>query len=580
VSRSTDMPRRRRTDEGFSLLEVVVAIGVVVTVLVALLPQLIVGMKSTNTARQVTQAKGIAQGELERMRSLPFHIARDAGEFIDVLDYYFANVTPGGTPTCTTGGQFTEPQTGWSGYVSAAATRCSYEPAGAFYRSVRPTVAAPGLGRFVVVTDAQFLSSTLPPQPVTPPVGYTNGTTGKDVPPATQIGVTLTVFRADHATLRPVTTYTQIERRESAPVRLDGKAIVKAVEVGSVTSSAGPLSFTAGLLDLTGTLSTANEVTASQAATSAGLSSGVQDSGASATTLAPPAVNSLATTKPAGALSVGGCEYACWGATQVGPVYATAQNGLPQAGSPTAPLATMVTDAANFGFSVGNSNLSKYMPGLALIPPLVRLDTIAAPVPSGLSGCAPGAGGQTSYVTASGYLNTTAPNDATAPSTVDSCAVARTTPVSLFPTVFAPRGVVRITLTRASARCRVQGSAHAASASYDYQAVVEYWNGLGYVQAATVVPGATTDPLAAVPLTTPVGVGHVLGDYIAAWSSLTAGQVTSKQGSGAAEVGLPGIVTIATQPVRQDAADPTVADPTSGVSLTVGALSCSAEDAR
>ncbi|MDX6252923.1 MAG: hypothetical protein QOF10_6283, partial [Kribbellaceae bacterium] len=266
-------------------------------------------------------------------------------------------------------------------------------------------------------------------------------------------------------------------------------------------------------------------------------------------------------------------------ATRVGPVFATADDALPRAGSPTAPLQAMVTGVANFGFSIGNSNLSRYVPGLALTPPLVRLDAVT-PVPSGLTGCAPGADGQLSYVTASGYLHTTAATDAVAPTTVDACAVARTTPVSLFRTAFAPLGVIRVQLTRASARCRIQGSAHAAIASYDYQAVVEYWNGTAYVQAATVVPGATTDPLDAVLPTTPVGGGHVLGDYVASWSSLIVGQVTSKQVTGIAEVVLPGIVTIATQPVRVDTVDPLLADPTSGVSLTIGALNCSAEDAR
>jgi hypothetical protein len=68
-------------------------------------------------------------------------------------------------------------------------------------------------------------------------------------------------------------------------------------------------------------------------------------------------------------------------------------------------------------------------------------------------------------------------------------------------------------------------------------------------------------------------VGHVLGDYIASWSSLTTDKVT---GTGA-KVTLPGVVTIATQPVRGTTGAP---DPSSGVSVTVGAVSCSAEDAR
>src|SRR5213592_2924075 len=122
--------------------------------MVALLPQLIVGMRATGTARLVTQAKGVAQGELERMRDLPFYVSTAAGG-VDVLDTYYPRRTATSpAPTCATGsGQPNEPQpSSWSGYVSPTATRCTYEPgydvwrasgrAGAFYRSVRPVVTA------------------------------------------------------------------------------------------------------------------------------------------------------------------------------------------------------------------------------------------------------------------------------------------------------------------------------------------------------------------------------------------------------------------------------------------------------
>jgi len=571
VSRSADPATN---DDGFSLVEIIVAIGVLMTVMVALLPQLIVGLRSTGAARLVTQAKGVAQGELERMRALPYYVAKSANG-VDVLDTYYPRRTETSpAPVCVTGGLLNEPHAGWSGYVSPTATRCSYEPAGAFYRGVRPVVTAPNLGRLVMVTATQFLSSAVPPQPITPNVGYDSQVADKDAPPSKLIGVTITVLRPNHGKLQPITTYTQIHERGAFTQRVRVEANAKVVEIGSVTTDAGALAFTAGQLALSGTTSNAVITTANLAATTAGLASGVQTSGATGSVFAPPTAATAASLRPAGQLPVGGCAYACWGDTYVGPLSATVDDGLPRAGTTTVPLQTMLTDVtANSGFTVGNTAAGGYLPALDLTGALVRLDPTAPPVPSGITGCGTGTGGVVSYVTASGYLLTTSGGDLTTPYRAESCAVARSTAISVLPTSFAPLGILRIELTRASARCRVDGSTHVPSTTYDYRAVVQYWNGIAYVTAATIVPGTTTDPLAAVPLTTPVGVGHVLGDYIASWSSLTTDKVT---GTGA-KVTLPGVVTIATQPVRGTDGAP---DPSSGVSVTVGAVSCTAEDAR
>ena len=185
-----------------------------------------------------------------------------------------------------------------------------------------------------------------------------------------------------------------------------------------------------------------------------------------------------------------------------------------------------------------------------------------------------------SYVAATGYVRTTAVGDLSAPGTVEGCAVARASSISLFPTSFAPRGVVLIELRRASARCLVQGSAHTASATYDYEAVVQYWDGVQYRTGGIVTPATMTDPLDAVDLaTTSVGGSRVLGDYIASWSLLTGPEVISAETAGVASVKLPGVVTIASQPVRIGVT-PSDVDLTSVMSVAVGALSCSAHDAR
>jgi len=245
-------------------------------------------------------------------------------------------------------------------------------------------------------------------------------------------------------------------------------------------------------------------------------------------------------------------------------------------------MQALVTDTASNGVSFGNSSPAEYRPELKLTPPLLRLHPGAVAAPSGIStGCVPGGSGTSSYVAAGGYLRTTAITDLVAPSVVESCAVARASSISLFPTEFAPNGVVVVELTRAMTRCTVSGAAHTPSVALDYSAVVKYWNGSAYQTLPTISPSTSTDPLDAVNLsTTSVGDGRKLGDYIASWSSLlnSDSEIPKTTTNGVAQVKLPGVITIASQPTRLGVAP--ALDATSVVSVAIGALGCLAEDAR
>jgi hypothetical protein len=138
-----------------------------------------------------------------------------------------------------------------------------------------------------------------------------------------------------------------------------------------------------------------------------------------------------------------------------------------------------------------------------------------------------------------------------------------------------------VELTSAQARCTVQTLAHTAAVSYDYQAVVKYWDGSQYRSLATISPGMSTDPLEDLDLSTiSVGDGKMLGDYIASWSSLMSAEIPRTAADGLAQVTLPGIITIASHPVRPDPNSPDGLDATSVVSVAVGALGCLAEDRR
>lgn len=579
MSRSAEPQRPAGAGAGFSLIEIVVSLGILSLILVAVLPQLVVGIQATDAARGVSQAKGVAQGQLERMRHLPFHIARDAGDYRDVLDYYFRNLNAGAAPACTSGSKLVVPTAASTGYVAPGSTRCSYEPSsGAFYRTVTTTQAVAGMSGYTTVIDAQFLSGATPPVAVTPPVGYNSQTTGKDSPAAAQLGVTVTVLQHRRGLVKPITSYTQIAKRLPSTSRVRSEADARVLDIGSVKADRVPVSLSAGVVNLAAGVSFASTAAANLAATTAGLATGETGEGASRTLSAPPAVDAATTVGPAGTLAGAGCAYACWGASSSPQLALTAANGIPTVGSSTAPAQVLLADTTNDVLSFGNAaSDADYKTELKLDPPLVRMDTTAPPVGSGLSGCAVGAGGASAYVSAGGYLTTTSSSST---SNVESCVVGRATAVELFPTTFAPHGVVKLELTQASVQCLVQGSTHTATVAKDYAAVVSYWDGNGYTTAATVAPGQTTDALDSVPLTTSVGGGMTLGDYISSWSALTSDQVVTVSSSGLARVQVPGVVKIVSQPVRALAGTPGSDDDTSAVSLTVGALSCKAQDAR
>jgi prepilin-type N-terminal cleavage/methylation domain-containing protein len=586
VFRSLKTPAR---DRGFTLIEVVVAIGILMIVVAALLPQLVVGIRANGVARTVSQAKGVAQGQLDRMRNLPYHVSPAAGDYRDVLDFYYRNLTPAGTATCPSTGPEIVPQTSWSGYVAAGAARCRYEPAsGPFYRSVEVVPASAGSGGFTVVVDTQFLSGTTPPSAVTPVAGYNTQSTGNDTPAASQIGITVTVVYTDRGEVHPVTTYSQLADQPETTVRVKSEIDVTTLDIGSETTLNGPITYSAGLLKLAGSLTYASTVGGNINATTAGLASGDKASGASSAVAAPPATAASTVTAGPGSLSAG-CSLGCWGGTQVDLGVVTSEQGLPTAGSQSAPMQALLTNPGLSGLKFGNSAGNNYRGSLDLDPPLVQLDSNATSSASGLApGCTVGSSGAASYVTASGYLTTTDDLNMASPTTVDACATARAANISLFPTDFAPRGVVQIRLRRAVARCLVSGSTHSATASSDYEAVVRYYDGSSYVSLPTVSPTNTDDPLDSVDLDTlSVGSGKQLGDYIASWSSLLSSEVISTQQTGLAEVQLPGVVTIASQPVRSgltlldpDNLTSPLIDPTSVVSLTMGAVSCSALDER
>src|SRR4051794_11546119 len=102
-----------------------VAITLVSLAAAGSIPLLIVGMKAANTSKLNTQAKNLSQQRMESMRDLPYHVDRQNGPYVDLLDIYYTNVSA----TTTTHTRVGETETGH--WVSGGAS--SPAPSGAFY---------------------------------------------------------------------------------------------------------------------------------------------------------------------------------------------------------------------------------------------------------------------------------------------------------------------------------------------------------------------------------------------------------------------------------------------------------------
>ncbi len=573
-------------DTGFTMVEVLVCLSILGVIAAAVVPQLITGIKSNDRAKVFSQAKGVAQSQTEEMRNLPFYVAPEAGDYLDVLDRYYRGVTAdlaAPTVSCGSPGAWTVPTVGWSGYVAASGSKCSWEPAAPFYRNVQLK------GDFAVITDTRFLSDSTPPVTVTAPAAYDSRATGRAAPPASQLGVTVTVLPRTGTITTPVRSTTQIGRSDRPVTRVRSSVDVAAVQLGTTTVDNAPLSLSSGLVNLAGSLSSTSDASASLAAALTGLATGSQAGGAAATAASPPTttVNPTTVTDPAalpGSLDAG-CSLACWATTQVAKAFTVSSaSGLPNVGSPTAPAQVKLVSALNNGLTLRAGAGAVYRPelglavgtqGLARLSPLRagerrRCPADARSVAAVSRSVARRRGGSKPRV-----RGPRRPRPA-----VTACGAAAASAVSVLPTLTAPDGILRVTLSRASARCEVAGATHTASSTYDYAALVEYWNGLSYT-TVPIVKGAATDPLAAINLqTTSVGGGKVLGDYVSSWSSATTASVTTNTTAGVSSVRIPGVVNVTTVPVRTLSAPATGPDPASAVSVAVGNVSCSALDAR
>lgn len=572
------------------MLEVVVAIAIFGVVMAAVGPQMIGSMRASGTAKLVSQAKGVLQGQLDAMRTLPFRVSPSAGDHRDLLDTYYRDLAPpAGVPAC---GAETpnEPLATWTGYVSGFdSARCSYEQtAGAFYRKVIGPGTAGLPPRFAVVLNTTFVAATVTPTVLAPKIGYTSQLAGADRPPSSQVGVTATVLYSVHGRWKPITAYTQIASRTASETRIKLDARATAVEIGAGMVSGESITMAGGQLELNGSLSTTSQARANLSAFGAASSVTGRREGAALAVQAPYA-NPLPEYADAGDLA-SACTATCWAPSSIPSFIAAADNGLPRVGVPgvpglLTPVQTQVPETlTRTGFQFRAE--SPVLPGLSST--LVSMDPLGAgsagtPV-TGLYNCAFPMTTAASHLAGSGFINSTDETASASPLSVESCAGAHADVIRVLPTSFAPEGLLRIT-ARSAARCRVAGLAHTPSAEVSYRAEVQYWTwtpgvygisaGHGeYLSAGIITPDTTSDPLAAISLSTPVTDTEVLGDYIESLTGLTRDRLFVAATGHTAEVTIPALVAVQTRPVAG------AGNPGTAVSVAVGAASCRAEDNR
>lgn len=595
------MSDRRATDDGFTLVEIMVALGIFLVVMTAVLPLMVAAVKGAASAGQATEQKGVVEGQFERMRNLPWHVAPNAGQFIDVLDRYYPNRTaPTATVNATACAGF--PASGWTGYVQTSA-RCSYEPAygdathpNAFYRTVE-TVDPEGPGAYLVVTDVQFLTSVAPvspasysPAPVAVPSGYDTTQQGSDTPISQEVGVTVTAFDLRSSTPKPFTDYTQIAEDVRSPKRVQAVAETAAIELTGVTRQGTSVGVTAGSLDLNGFLAKLSSASGRLSAVEArqgsndpvGLQAGPFT--ASAPAKLPPAVGTEAgdLTTPAQ------CDFICWGTTwysgqtTTSDVTVSSTNGLPLVGSSTAPVQAGIQGGIPAGSTaLGFSNTPvaerEYYRRADLGLVTDSLVTVASTATS-LSGCGASGSGE---ALGRGYVNTSA-------TTVTSCAETGASTVSLFPTKDRPAGVLDVKLDYARTSCSsAHGGARSAVATYSVT-VTAHGPGGGTLSKTfkdTDSQTARDDAVTALLDYSVVG-GLPLDQYVASLTPAVA--TTSTTVASTASASVPAALTLVSTDMRnKEPYDPSGSattsythDEDSTFTLRLGAVSCQALDAR
>jgi len=187
---------------------------------------------------------------IEQMRDLRFHVDRQNGPFLDLLDIYYTNASAAGTTTVvTTGGG---PLTGKN--VTSGAT--AGEPTVPFYRVTTGPI--PGATSFSQVIDSQFLApdGTV----VTPAAAYDSQTVGADLAPSLMVGVTVITSWTYGGKVKTFRTYTRMTDGRPQLPAIQSQSRAVAVDITSTAADGTTLELQGGLARLDGAQSSGSSV--------------------------------------------------------------------------------------------------------------------------------------------------------------------------------------------------------------------------------------------------------------------------------------------------------------------------------
>lgn len=602
----------QRDADGFTLIEVIVAMVIIGLVAAAAVPLLITTARATQLSKLNTIAKNLNQLRLDAMRNLPFHVDVQNGAYVDMLDYYYHDLsaTPttlpytisgAGAANCTVSGQWVDAGTPAAGAPPLPYYQTTFNPVCGFPAGAEQTI--PSTAGFTQTVYTQFLTSALPVPGVVPDTtltsqGYNSQLAGKDVPPSLSVGVTVISRWSAYGTAHNYRSYTEIAASGVATPLISSRAQATALLISShaertVTSdpsTAAILRMSAGAVQLAGSQSNSSSVALQgEGAYAEEVGTGRID-GAQANLAAPPNPSSVPDASATSTtLGTTGCNSGGWaqlGPTAVHDLSATTASGLPVSPTDvgTGGAVQAEVDANGGGACAGLAFANQLNAAVPTDPKLALSATNAMVLLRDTTGAGAELAGRAS-LNASSSAGVAGSISATA-------ATSSTTYVAIFPGLsFVPAGVstcgsgtqscgsglVNVFLRAASLSCQ-SGTAPSVS----YQGYVTYWTTTGWHSVTIDWSGAAgSDPLAGVDLSQQVstysGSPVRLSDYISSWSTGRS-LATVSGGASGNEAQLAAAVAITTAPTRL-LSDET-ADPGSQIGVQIGQLDCAAVDNR
>lgn len=566
MSRAPRLRRRPATDEGFTLVEVLVALTLLALVAAAVLPILVFGQRASTVVRFDTLGKNLTQERLEQLRQLPFQVDRQNGPFIDLLDNYY----PSRVAAASVGA------TGWVAEASTART-ADEPPTGAFYRTVVPVV--PGQPDYRQRISLQFLRSDRAPVPAVQfPLydsGSTTGLVGRDAPPSTLLSIRVTTAWTVNGRSRDFSVFSQIGDQGSVGALVTTQARAAALKIETRGPDETVIALSAGSVGADGRLSDgstasvradAGQVTRAGATTvRAASEDAAEPGGIRSGTPSLSAVTSTGTSD---------CGYAALGRSSVTGTTPSVTDGLPKlpatVGLTQVPAALATAGLlANSGGTCGilrldNGSSASYDAARQLRPGMGLVDVSDIP-------------GSNAVVEGAAWLN--ASEETATPVFAAAGATAKTTQrVRLLHPAFVTdgRGLVGVSLTSSSLTC--SSAPTVAAAALTYRISVDAWvsTGIGTGARTTLVNDYTWSPgtVPSIDLSTVVHQGADgtvlrLSDY---FSDL---DLADSLNSGATKfiADLDSVFRATVKPVDLSRAS-------SGLSVRLGSLSCVANDAR